>query len=213
MNTTDPTPNILQGIVTTRTIFGFTVNLAGVVDTANYKMFWRAYKFPTNAFDRNGTLDLTTGVTSAPVTFSTPMAGVADYAVEMTFLNTTDASPNILAGIATARTLTGAEFTLAGAAATANYDMFWETYKFCPATAKIGITSIPAATLVVPVVFPVPYGGAADYGVMMSFLNTVDATPDVLLGIITDRTLAGMEITMAGVTDTANYSLCWEVYK
>jgi len=43
-NDVDPAPNALTGMVIQRTLTQMTIEIAGEVDTGNYKMFWRAYR-------------------------------------------------------------------------------------------------------------------------------------------------------------------------
>ena len=81
---------------------------------------------PNNKY---GEASLAPGSTNVSISFGTAFTGAVDYIVQLSFRNETDLTPNVLAGIVTARTLSGFTARLAGEVDSSNYVMMWRAFR------------------------------------------------------------------------------------
>ncbi len=78
---------------------------------------------------------------------------------------------------------------------------------------KYGSVAIGAASSIITVNFSVPFTGAADYNLSFNFMNDIDPSPNVLTGLVTQRTVSQFTIRIAGEVDTGNYVMFWHAYR
>ena len=78
---------------------------------------------------------------------------------------------------------------------------------------KFGEISLAPGSTAVSVTFASPFIGAADYIVQLSFRNETDPTPNVLVALVTARTLTDFTCRLAGEVDTSNYVMMWRAFR
>lgn len=75
---------------------------------------------------------------------------------------------------------------------------------------RAGNTSISSAASSVTVAFSTATADA-NYVPNFVFVNVTDSSPIFMMGIVTGKTTSGFTVTFNTPTDTANYSLAWQV--
>ena len=78
---------------------------------------------------------------------------------------------------------------------------------------KFGSVALASGSTAVSVTFPVAFTGAADYNVYLSFRNETDPVPNVLVAVVTARTLTDFTCRLAGEVDSANYVMMWHAFR
>ena len=75
---------------------------------------------------------------------------------------------------------------------------------------KSGVEAIGSGVTSIGVTFSSNFA-AATYGLGISIVNTTDADPIQLVGVVTNKTVSGFVVNFFGQaeTDTANYELAW----
>lgn len=126
-NTTDSPPSIYPNIITSKTLNSFTIDFAGSIDSANYKLNWRLWPSAQclnveNVYD--GVEVIPNGVNSLVVSFDFTLTS-DQYALVLDLENKVDSDPSIYPVIITNKTTTGFEVAFSGDVDSSNYALNW----------------------------------------------------------------------------------------
>jgi len=124
-NTADSTPSQFAVTVVSKSTTGFTLELSGNTDSANYKLAWITRKqFGTTQV---GTESLSNGATQVSVTLSQAYTST-DYGISSMLENTVDSNPSQYAMTVISKSTTRFTVEFSGSMDSANYSYNWTTY-------------------------------------------------------------------------------------
>ena len=123
INEDDVNPSQYGRLINAKLTTGFTVELSGNTDSANYKLSWAAQ--PDNADIQTGTTSISNSSSSVDVTISS--YGHTRYVIIPMMINTTDGSPSHYETVITKKSETGFTVDLSSNTDSANYKILWTT--------------------------------------------------------------------------------------
>jgi len=186
-------------IITEKTIYGFTAEFSGPMDSDNYYIDWYATD-STNS----GITSIPSGVdtVTVPLTYPCPSA---NYSVSVVISNYVDSTASIYSYNIYDRATNSFKIKLSGLTDSANYSIEW----FVCEGLITGSDYIPAGATEITIPLTAP-SNTFEYPLITSIGNA-DPTASQFLSMITEKTQTEFTISFSGAIDSTGYYVTWAI--
>jgi hypothetical protein len=207
-NEDDGIPSIYAYTVTNKSVAGFTLELSGAIDSANYYITWDI----SDQTNVSGIQPITNGTDEVSVAFSTPRTNT-NYSIALTVENSVDANPSQFLYTITDKTVNGFTVKLSDSVSTANYAIGWITSEYgrspSGGSPQEGWQLLSNGSTSFTIPFSLPYEIFDNYNVSLTIVNTDGTAVSNYGHIVTNKDTYGFSVLLSDAIDSDNYYISW----